>query len=350
MMRGTTTCVVTLAACLLGIAPVADAQDESAFAGEWMVSLELPPADIVALLQIERRNGEWAGWLEGGPVSLDIDGRRIEVIADSRDIAGFVIERRLVGTLSGSVIEGTLSIVGNDASPENGTSWHAMRVARDANTQRQPPQPVDLSGIWVPGPGVDFRKYSMDLTPEAEAWHADYLFHLDQPNVRCVSPGLVALIGWSGYPQEWLQDDNRLTMLFEVGSEVRRVYLDGREFPDFFPMSPMGFSVGHWDGSDLVVDTRMLSPNVRDFRGEPISENARLVERYELSEDGNMLSAVITLHDPENYERPPIRRRSWVRDPEAEIYPYECDPDSFFRQLHEEGRMQEYMDRAHRRF
>ena len=154
---------------------------------------------------------------------------------------------------------------------------------------------------------------------------------------------------WSGDPQEWLQDEDRMTMLYEVGSEVRRVYMDGREFPDFFPNSPMGFSIGHWDGSDLVVETRMLRPNVRDFRGEPISENARVIERYELSDDGHLLSAVITLHDPENYERPPIRRRSWIRDPEAEIYPYECDPDSFFRQLHEEGRMQEYMDRAHRR-
>ena len=288
--------------------------------------------------------------VEGGPASLAIDGRQIVVTADTRDIAGFVIERRLTGTLSGSVIEGTLSIVDNEESAENGTAWRAVRVTKEADTRKpRPAQPVDLSGIWVPGPGVDFRKYSMDLTAEAQAWHDDYLFHLDQPNVRCVSPGLVALIGWSGYPQEWLQDEDRMTMLFEVGSEVRRVYMDGREFPDFFPNSPMGFSVGHWDGSDLVVETRMLSPNVRDFRGEPISDNARVIERYELSDDGNLLSAVITLHDPENYERPPIRRRSWIRDPEAEIYPYECDPDSFFRQLHEEGRMQEYMDRAHRR-
>jgi hypothetical protein len=315
-----------------------------------MMSIALPPADVLALLQVEQRNGEWAAWVEGGPASLDIDGNRIEVIADSRDIAGFVLERKLTGTLSGSVIEGTLSIVGNDDSPENGTAWRAVRVTKRTDPEQQrPPQPIDLSGIWVPGPGVDFRKYTMDLTTQAEAWHADYLFHLDQPNVRCVSPGLVALIGWSGYPQEWLQDEHRITMLFEVGSEVRRVYLDERNFPEYYPNSPMGFSVGHWDGSDLVVETRLLSPNVRDFRGEPISENARLLERYELSEDGKTLSAVITLHDPENYERPPIRRRSWIRDPDAEIYPYECDPDSFFRQLHEEGRMQEYMDRAHRR-
>ena len=44
------------------------------------------------------------------------------------------------------------------------------------------------------------------------------------------------------------------------------------------------------------------------------SENARIEERYSLSEDGNTLSAVITVHDPANYLRPPVRRRQWVRN------------------------------------
>jgi hypothetical protein len=55
------------------------------------------------------------------------------------------------------------------------------------------------------------------------------------------------------------------------------------------------------------------------------------------------------MHDPENYNRPPIRRRAWDKNDEALIFPFECDPDSFFRQLYNEGRMQEYIDRAHMR-
>ena len=42
-----------------------------------------------------------------------------------------------------------------------------------------------------------------------------------------------------------------------------------------------------------------------------------------------------------------VHQRS--RNPDALLFPYECDPDSFFRQLYEEGRMQEYIDRAPRR-
>lgn len=189
----------------------------------------------------------------------------------------------------------------------------------------------------------------MDLTPEARAWHEGYLLHLDQPNVRCVSPGIVAMIAWSAYPSEWLINEGRITIIYEVGSEVRRIYLDGREPPEYYPHSPMGFSTGHWEGDTFVIETTLLSRNVRDFLGEPISENARFVERYNLNEDGTTLTAVMTLYDPENYLKPPIRRRQWRRDSEAVLFPYECDPDSFFRQLYEEGKTQEYIERADRR-
>ena len=334
--------------CLAGLPLMAWAAGDDDFLGDWMLTLAVRPANVVGLLQIEQTDGGLAAWVEGGPVGVQVDGDELELVIDSRDIAGFVLKRRLVGTLDDGVLRGALSIVDDAESGENGATWTATRVTTQAGPAGEPPT-ADLSGIWMPAPGLDFRKYSMDLTPAAEAWHKDYVFHLDQPNVRCVSPGLVALNGWSGYAQEWIQTGDRLTILFEVGSEVRRVFMDGRDFPEDYPNSPMGYSIGHWEGSELVIETRLLSPNVRDFRGEPISENARVIERYKVSEDGEGLSAVITLHDPENYERPPIRRRAWRRDPEAEIYPYECDPDSFFRQLYEEGRIEEYMDRADRR-
>ena len=112
----------------------------------------------------------------------------------------------------------------------------------------------------------------------------------------------------------------------------------------------MGFSTGHWEGSDLVVETTLLSQNTRDFRGEPVSEHARLEEVYTLSEDGKTMSAVITLHDPDNYKRPPIRRRAWTRKPGTEIYPNECDPDSFYRQMYNENLLDMYFERSRRRF
>jgi hypothetical protein len=189
----------------------------------------------------------------------------------------------------------------------------------------------------------------MDLTPAAQAWHDEYLIHYDQPNVRCASVGIVAMVAWGAYPFEVLESENRLTFIYEVDSEVRRIYLDDTNPPDYYPAADMGFSNAYWDGSELVVETQNLAANVRDFRGEPISDGAAMRERYSLSEDGQTLSAVIELHDPVNYKKPPIRRRMWTRNPDTRIYPYECDPDSFYRQMYDEKRMDMYFERAGRR-
>jgi hypothetical protein len=318
------------------------------FAGRWTLELDVPPVDLYATLDLERTDAGWLGHVEGGPVPIRIDGEEIEIVIDSRDLAGFVFERRLLGRLNGDLIEGELTVVGDAESAENGSTWAANRLVAEGGPPPAP-RPVDLSGTWVPTEGADIRKYRMDLTPSAQARLDGYRMDLDQPHLRCVSPGIVAMIAWAAYPSEWLVDEDRITIVYEVENSVRRIYLGGREPPESYVHSPMGFSNGHWEGSTLVIETRLLSTNVRDFRGEPVSENARFVERYALSEDGATLSAVMTLHDPENYVKPPIRRRMWRRDPGAVIFPYECDPDSFFRQLHEEGRMQEYVERADRR-
>lgn len=320
---------------------------DAGFAGGWMLELTTDGPAIVGLLELERQGDGWAAWVEGGPVPVSIDGNDIEVVVDSRDIRGFEFKRRMVGSLTDGKLSGTFTIESVAKVSESDGSWTATKQL--PRGPRAAPEPVDITGIWTPAPGWDFRKYRMDLTPAAQEWHDGYLMHYDQPNVRCVSPGITAMVAWGGYPFEVLSSKDRLTFLYEVDSEVRRVFLDGREPPEYFPNSPMGFSTGYWDGSDLVINTILLEPNVRDFRGEPISENARLQEIYSLSEDGQTLTAVVTLHDPENYKRPPVRRRKWTRNPDTAIFPYECDPDSFYRQMYNEDKLDMYFKRSRRR-
>jgi len=83
-----------IAALALGVA-CAGARAEG-FAGRWMLELDVPPADLYAALELERTAAGWAGHVEGGLVPITIDGDEIEIVVDSRDIAGFVFERRLV--------------------------------------------------------------------------------------------------------------------------------------------------------------------------------------------------------------------------------------------------------------
>ncbi len=325
---------------------ICGAQD---FAGDWMISLTDNKRTLVGLLELERTDAGWQAHLEGGPARVAIEGEQITVWADSRDVRGFVFDRRLVGTIDGDQLTGSYTQEGAAAQKEAGGPWRASRVVEDPGTAPTESSPVDLSGTWTATQELDFRKYTMALTDAGKAWLESYLPYYDQPDVRCASIGLPALATYS-FPFEIIASENRLTFIYEYQSRVRRIWLDGRQPSDVMPPSRMGHSNGRFEGSTLVVDTALLDRTVRDFRGELISEDARIEERYTLSDDGATLTAVITVHDPANYQRPPVRRREWVRNDAAEIFPYTCDPDSFYITMYEDGELDMYIERTDKRF
>ena len=81
-----------------------------------------------------------------------------------------------------------------------------------------------------------------------------------------MSPGLVRVSGWP-YPLEIVQNDTQVTILYESYHEVRRIFLDGRGYPETLPHRAMGYSLGHWEGSTLVVETKMLTAGYVDLGG-----------------------------------------------------------------------------------
>ena len=338
---------ISLASILI-ILPFSLMAAEADFEGRWMVSLTDQKRTLVGLLELERDEDGWTAYLEGGPARVEIDGNDIVLHADSRDVRGFVFDRKLVGSLEDDALSGNYTQEGAAAQKEAPGPWRAEREA-PLVTGNKEAKPVDLTGMWTATQALDFRKYTMALTPAGEEWLKTYLPYYDQPDVRCTSIGLPALATYS-FPFEIIESENRYTMIYEYLSKVRRVWMDGREPSEYMPPSRMGHSNGRWEGSMLIVETGLLDKTVRDFRGELISENARIDERYSLSEDGNTLTAVITVYDPENYERPPVRRRQWVRNANTEIFPYTCDPDSFYIPMYEDGEMDMYIERTDRRF
>jgi hypothetical protein len=277
---------------------------------------------------------------------------------DDRTAGGMPFERYMIGTLVGDSMSGTF---GPEhpidekqkklcerlpmACPHPTGTWGATRYV--APQEAMEPQTVDLSGTWTYASG-GLRRWTADLTDSALKWKAEFDVELDLPRQRCLSSGLVATFGFRGYDPEIFQSDKKITML--LGSEVRRIYLDGRRPPEYSDYYPMGFSSGHWEGDTLVVETDFLMPSVREWMGDPISEDAKVVERYTLSDDG-ILTGVMTLHDPANYKVPMVRRAHWRRGEDIDPkFPTLCDPDSFYRQVYDEGRMDEYIKRGYRRY
>ena len=325
-----------------------NAQTSSGPEGQWMLTLENSPADLEGLLVLEKGENGYAGYVEGGPVEVDVNGNTIELHIDSRDAGARQFFRILKGDIQysadGITMHGTYTTTAINANNDSPKNWQATPYT-PVDTTGLSPAPVDFSGMWNGGSGVDMRKYTMDTKPHAQAWAAEYDPDMDQPPLRCLSPGVVQLFGYV-YPVEIVQADDRILIINEAYSQLRQIFMDGREAPDYYPLSRLGYSVGHWEGSTLVVNTMKIRGNIRDFKGEPLSDNVTVTERYHLSEDGQFLHATMVVNDPDNYYRSPIRRIRRARDHDTVMLPYECDPDSFYRELYLEGKMDEYLSRS----
>lgn len=66
----------------------------------------------------------------------------------------------------------------------------------------------------------------------------------------------------------------------------------------------MGYSVGHWEGDTLVVETGGFNDRGwLDIEGHPHTEALRIIERYHRRDFGHM-DLEITIDDPKTFTRP----------------------------------------------
>jgi hypothetical protein len=61
----------------------------------------------------------------------------------------------------------------------------------------------------------------------------------------CVNSGMPAsMFGIAGYPLDIIQTIDRITLISEFQSEVRRVYMDGSPMPGDYPVTRNGYAIG----------------------------------------------------------------------------------------------------------
>lgn len=87
-------------------------------------------------------------------------------------------------------------------------------------------------------------------------------------------------------------------IIWDYRNQVRRIPTDGGAAPTAdAPASPMGHSVGHWEGRTLVIRTTGLAAGQLDRSGAPHSDQLRLTERITRT-DADTLTVAMTLEDP----------------------------------------------------
>ena len=150
----------------------------------------------------------------------------------------------------------------------------------------------------------DFKPEERPLTPGgAERLRQHSQPGAFNPTLNCLPDG-VPHGDLLPEPFKILHTPGVIVMLYEVETTFRQIFIDGRKPPVDPSPTWQGYSVGHWDGDTLVIETSGFNDRSwLDARGTPRSEEMRIEERFRRRDYGHM-DLTITITDPQTFTRP----------------------------------------------
>jgi hypothetical protein len=157
----------------------------------------------------------------------------------------------------------------------------------------------DFAGQWMRPPGVGNqydpskgkdRAQKVPLTAEYQARFEAGLKDQEaggqgnDPTYICIPDGMPRAMNVI-FPMEIVVTPKTTYMMIEYLTQLRRVYTDGRKWPEEFEPSFMGYSIGNWTDADasgryqtLEVETRFLKgPRTFDPSGAPMADDNQTV-------------------------------------------------------------------------
>jgi hypothetical protein len=189
------------------------------------------------------------------------------------------------------------------------------------------PKYPNLKGQWIAivTPGLEGRQFKFDptksrglaqqapLTPEYQKVLADSMAEQakgglgNYPTARCLPGGMPRMAATQA--QEYIVTPETTYVLLGGEDPLRRIYTDGRDWPDDLAPTYQGYSIGRWidengDGrfTALAVETRgpFKGPRAYDASGLPLAFDNQSIfkERFHLDRDNpNILHNEITVLD-----------------------------------------------------
>lgn len=187
--------------------------------------------------------------------------------------------------------------------------------------------------VWSTGAGTamifpenidhnfDFGKYP--LTASAKQAVESFSYEADDPTNGCVPKGM-PLIMEEPYPVEFSHQGNDILLSLEEYDTKRLIHMAAGATDAQAAASRLGYSVGRWDGRDLVVTTTKIDSGAFDSVGIPLSTKARIVERFSPSEDGSRLDYSMTVTDAATFTRPVDLGKHWIWVPDVRLQRFAC--------------------------
>jgi len=187
------------------------------------------------------------------------------------------------------------------------------------------------NGIWV----AKGSNKTLDPSGKTLRYNEEWLNRLDEEErkhparhdslaLTCVAgfPRLLAM----PYPFVIMISPEQV-LIHYAHRELRRIYTDGREHPPVDEQWPnaWGDSVGHWEGSTLVISTVSIRPDLWiDSTGAQLSAQAEIIERISMA-DRSHLKNEITINDPTSLDTPWKFTRLYRRTLANDIVDEQCD-------------------------
>ncbi len=185
----------------------------------------------------------------------------------------------------------------------------------------------DLSGLWRGNAGGYGMNIASDLKPEEIQPSAEALykqrnenFGKDHPAYRCMPlPGPLYTMGMFKIMQT-----PGLTSVLSEGGAYRQIFTDGRPLPPDPNPTWQGYSVGHWEGDTLVVQSAGFNDQTWLDSGHPHTEALRVTERYQRKDFGHM-QLQVTFDDPKTFKKPPTILLNAELAPDTEMLEDVCN-------------------------
>jgi len=204
-----------------------------------------------------------------------------------------------------------------------------------APTPRTADRKPDLSGVWRgPGAGSYDRNVARDLKPgDIQPW-AEAIYQQrvrdmgkDAPRANCLPDPfpyyhMVDLA-------RFVQTPGVIVILYQgtTNSVHRTIFTDGRPLPKDPNPAWMGYSIGHWDGDTMVVETAGFNDRGwLDIEGHPHTEALRITERFRRRDFGHM-DLEMTIDDPKTFTRPFSFRMDKTLVPDTDLLESICEND-----------------------
>ena len=284
------------------------------------------------LLEIEREagNGETEHWYieSGGPTLLHRLGVTAEIadLGDRVSIAGYpsrVRSDEMIGVSIGLADGRSMPLFPTLASRFGHQLESGVHITREladegARTAR------GIFRVWTYGRFSDRPETVPSFTPQALAGREGFDPLVDDPALRCIPHGMPRVMQNNPFPIQFTDRGDQIILETEVWDIERTIHLSGDEGASDHRGTPLGYSVGRWEGDTLVVSTTDIDWPYFDPIGTPQSERVEVVERFTLSADESRLDYEAVVTDPETLLEPAVFAWHWEWVPGEELQGYSC--------------------------